>query len=150
MKPSLVLLTSLVLGAAGVAQAENCTVRLEGNDQMQFDQRTVTVNASCATITLELHHVGRLPSTAMGHNIVLTATADANAVASDGLKAGAAAGYVKADDARIIGHTDLIGGGQTATATFPGSKLTAGGDYTFLCTFPGHSALMRGTLVVEP
>jgi len=149
MKRSLALI-GLLLGATTAAHAENCTIRLEGNDQMRFDQNTVTVNASCATITLELHHVGSLPAAAMGHNIVLTATADANAVASDGLKAGAAAGYVKADDARIIGHTDLIGGGQTTTAIFPGNTLTAGGDYTFFCTFPGHSALMRGKLVVDP
>jgi len=150
MKLSHLALTLLLLGSAGFAQAQNCTVKLEGNDRMQFDQKEVTVNASCRTITLELHHVGTLPAAAMGHNIVVTATADANAVAADGLKAGASAGFLKANDERIIGHTDLIGGGQTTTATFPGNKLTAGGDYTFFCSFAGHTALMRGKLVVVP
>ena len=32
--------------------------------------------------------------------------------------------------------------------TFPGKKLTAGGDYSFFCSFPGHSTLMKGKLVV--
>jgi len=126
MKISTCLLSLALLGAAGFAQAQNCTVKLEGNDSMQFDQKEVTVNASCANITLELHHTGKLPAAAMGHNIVIVATADANAVAADGLRAG-----------------------LTDKATFPGNKLKAGGDYTFLCTFPGHSAIMRGKLVVQ-
>jgi len=149
MKISTCLLSLALLGSAGFAQAQNCTVKLEGNDSMQFDQKEVTVNASCATITLELHHVGKLPAAAMGHNIVIAATADANAVAADGLRAGLANAHVKPDDERVIAHTKLIGGGETDKATFPGNKLKAGGDYTFLCTFPGHSAIMRGKLVVK-
>jgi len=149
MKISTCLLSLAFLGAAGFAQAQNCTVKLEGNDSMQFDKKEVTVSASCSTITLELQHVGKLPSAAMGHNIVIVATPDANAVAADGLRAGLANSHIKPDDSRVIAHTSLIGGGETAKATFPGNKLTAGGDYTFLCTFPGHSALMRGKVVVE-
>ena len=42
----------------------------------------------------------------------------------------------------------LIGGGQKTKITFPGKKLTAGGDYSFFCSFPGHSTLMKGKLVV--
>jgi len=149
MKISTCLLSLALLGAAGFAQAQNCTVKLEGNDSMQFNQKEVTVNASCATINLELHHIGKLPAAAMGHNIVIVATSDANAVAADGLRAGLANAHVKPDDARVIAHTSLVGGGETAKASFPGNKLKAGGDYTFLCTFPGHSAIMRGKLVVQ-
>jgi len=69
MKISTLLLSLTLLGMAGFAQAQNCTIRLEGNDRMQYDQKEITVNASCATITLELHHAGKLPSAAMGHNI---------------------------------------------------------------------------------
>jgi azurin len=29
------------------------------------------------------------------------------------------------------------------------SKLTAGGDYTYFCSFPGHFVLMNGKLIVE-
>jgi len=149
MKISTCLLSLALLGTVGFAQAQNCTIKLEGNDSMQFDQKEVTVDASCATINLELHHVGKLPSAAMGHNIVIVATADANAVAADGLRAGLANGHIKPDDTRVIAHTALVGGGETAKASFPGNKLKAGGDYTFLCTFPGHSALMRGKLEVK-
>ena len=35
--------------------------------------------------------------------------------------------------------------GETASVTFATAALKKRGDYTFLCTFPGHNALMRGT-----
>jgi azurin len=82
----------------------------------------------------------------MGHNWTLAKTADVTGVANDGLSAGLAADYIKAGDARVIAHTKIVGGGQSASVTFPTSKLKAGESYTYICTFPGHSALMKGTL----
>ena len=38
----------------------------------------------------------------------------------------------------------MIGGGETTSVTFPASILRKGEDYSYLCTFPGHSALMHG------
>ncbi len=149
MKLSHSLLALALFGAAGMAQAAgNCTVSLKGDDAMKFDLKEATVSASCATITLELSHTGKLPATAMGHNVVVSKTADLAGVARDGMKAGAAGAYVQASDARVIAHTSLIGGGQKTKITFPGKKLTAGGDYSFFCSFPGHSTLMKGKLVV--
>jgi len=150
MKATPLLLVLALFASAGAAQAQNCTIKLDGNDQMKYDQSSVTVNASCETITVELNHTGSLPAAAMGHNVVIAATGDVDAIARDGVGAGAAGGYLKADDARVIAHTDMIGGGQNTSVSFPGSTLTAGSDYSFFCTFPGHAALMRGTLVVEP
>ena len=138
-----------LLGAAGFAQAAgNCTVSLKGDDAMKFDLKEATVSASCPTITVELTHTGKMPVAAMGHNVVITATKDVDAVARDGIKAGVAGNYVNKADARVIAATTLVGGGQKTKVTFPGKKLTAGGDYTFFCSFPGHSMLMKGKLVV--
>ena len=149
MKLSHSLLALALFGAAGMAQAAgNCTVSLRGDDAMKFDMKEATVSASCATITLELTHTGKLPAAAMGHNVVVSKTADLAGVARDGMKAGAAGAYVPAGDTRVIAHTALIGGGQKTKITFPGKKLTAGGDYSFFCSFPGHSTLMKGKLVV--
>lgn len=135
---------------AGVAQASNCTIKLDSNDRMQFDQKSVTVSAACTEIAIELTHSGSLPAAAMGHNVVVVATADTNAVAQAGLQAGAANQYLPADDTRVIAATEMIGGGENTRTAFPGSLLEAGGDYTFFCSFPGHAALMRGTIVVTP
>jgi azurin len=138
-----------LLGAAGFAQAAgNCTVSLKGDDAMKFDLKEATVSASCPTITVELTHTGKMPVAAMGHNVVITATKDVDAVARDGIKAGVAGHYINKADARVIAATTLVGGGQKTKITFPGKKLTAGGDYTFFCSFPGHSMLMKGKLVV--
>ncbi len=100
-------------------------------------------------IEIKLTHTGKLPVTAMGHNVVIAATADLQPIATDGQKAGAAANYVAAGDKRAIAHTPLVGGGASTSATFAGSALKAGGDYTFFCSFPGHWALMKGKVVVK-
>ncbi len=149
MKLSRTFAALALLSAAGMAQAAgNCTVSLKGDDAMKYDLKEATVSASCPTITIELTHVGKLPITAMGHNVVVSKTADLAGIARDGMKAGAAAAYVQADDARVVAHTSLVGGGQKTKITFPGKKLTAGGDYSFFCSFPGHSTMMKGKLVV--
>lgn len=149
MKLTPALLAIALFGAAGMAHAAgNCTISLKGDDAMKFDQKEATVSAGCATITIELTHTGKLPVTAMGHNVVISKTPDMAGLARDAIKAGTANAYVPPGDARVIVHTDLIGGGAKTKVTFPGKKLTAGGDYSFFCSFPGHSTLMKGKLVV--
>lgn len=143
-----VLGLSLLCAAPLVHAAPNCTIKLKGDDRMQFDLKTATVSAACPTITIELTHTGKLAAQVMGHNVVISRTTDVGAVSAAGMTAGAAAGYVPKGDARVIAATPVIGGGASTKAKFAGSKLKAGGDYTFYCSFPGHSAIMKGTLVV--
>lgn len=139
---------SLLCAAPLTHAAPNCTIKLKGDDRMQFDLKTTTVSAACPTITIELTHTGKLAAQVMGHNVVISKTADVGAVSTAGMKAGATAGFVPKGDARVIAATPVIGGGASTKAKFAGSKLKAGGDYTFYCSFPGHSAIMKGTLVV--
>jgi azurin len=80
--------------------------------------------------------------------VVIASTADMAAIATAGMKAGAASNYVAKADARVIASTSLVGGGQKTQVSFPGKKLTPGGDYSFFCSFPGHDALMHGKLTV--
>jgi azurin len=140
-----VLLLLGALAAPGFARADPCQLEIGGNDQMQYDKQTLTVAASCTQVTLTLHHTGKLPREAMGHNWVLVNGADFDAVANAGMGAGLANDYVAPADKRVLAHTKTIGGGQTTSITFPTSILKAGGDYRYLCTFPGHNILMRGT-----
>jgi azurin len=49
----------------------------------------------------------------------------------------------------VIASTGVIGGGQQASVKIDMSKLMAGGDYTFFCSFPGHFVLMNGKFIVE-
>lgn len=151
MKTASIFLGLAMLGMAGFAQAAtNCSIKLKANDSMQFDQKAVSVSASCPTITIELTHTGKLPVAAMGHNVVIVGTPDFAAVSKDAIKAGAANGYVPAGDKRVLASTKMIGGGESTKATLPGKSLKAGGDFTFFCSFPGHSALMKGVVTVVP
>jgi len=122
----------------GTASGQECTQTIEGNDLLQFDLAEVRVSASCEQVTITLDHVGSLPANVMGHNWVLTTTADYLPVANAGQAAGAP-GYLPEGDPRIIANTALIGGGEQSTVTFDLSGLEASGDYTFFCTFPGHT-----------
>jgi azurin len=143
----------LVLGAlagfSSSAAAAECKASIDSTDAMQFTTKTLTVPKSCKTFTVTLKHVGKLPATVMGHNLVLGKTADIAGIAADGMKAGAASQYVKPGDARVIASSKVIGGGQSTTVTIPVAKLKAGESYTYACTFPGHSSIMRGTLTLK-
>lgn len=139
-------LAALLSAAALPAMAAQCETTIEGNDAMQFNVKEITVDKSCEKYTVHLKHVGKLPVAAMGHNWVLTKQADMQATATDGMAAGASNDYLKPGDDRIIAHTKLIGGGQEDSVTFDVSKLKAGEDYAYFCSFPGHWAVMKGTL----
>ena len=130
------------------AVVADCATEIEGTDAMQYNVRSIVVPASCTEFKITLKHTGTMPVAAMGHNVVITKAADMQAVAAEGMGAGAAAAYVKAGDARVIAHTSLIGGGETTSVSFPVSKIKDGGPYEFFCSFPGHSALMKGTIAV--
>ena len=135
-----------LLLASSSAVAETCKVEIDGDDMMKYNKTELKVAGSCTEVELTLKHAGKLPATAMGHNWVLTKTADFEAVAKAGMSA-TDSDHVPAGDARVIAHTKVIGGGQMTTVTFPTSALTPGGDYTFFCSFPGHWSLMKGKLV---
>ena len=135
--------------ADGKAVVADCATEIEGNDAMQYNVSSIVVPASCTDFKITLKHTGTMPATAMGHDVVITKASDLKAVDVDGMAAGAAAGYVKADDSRVIAHTKVIGGGETTSMSFPVSKIKDGGPYEFFCSFPGHSVMMHGSISVE-
>lgn len=149
---SLAILGSLAIAGALVsapAAAAECKATVESTDAMQFTTKALTVPAACKQFTVTLKHAGKLPKTVMGHNFVLGKTADINGINTDGMKAGVAQNFVKPDDARVIASSKVIGGGESTTITIPVGKLKAGESYTYICSFPGHASIMRGTLVLK-
>jgi azurin len=128
------------------ALAAQCDVTVDSNDAMQFDKKEIVVDKSCKEFTINLKHVGQLPKAAMGHNIVVTKEADKQGVATDGMSAGLDKDYVKEGDERVIAHTSIIGGGESTSTKLDVSKLAAGENYVFFCSFPGHWSIMTGTL----
>jgi azurin len=144
---TLALATAFLL-AGPVLAAGPCEAEIDSTDAMQFTKAQLSVPASCKQFKLTLKHVGKLPKAAMGHNWVLAKTADMAGVASDGIAAGLPNDYLKPGDARVIAATKVIGGGETASVSFDVAKLKAGEAYSYFCSFPGHSAIMKGTLTL--
>lgn len=130
------------------AAVKDCATTIDGTDAMQYDVGSIIVPASCSKFTINLKHTGTMAITAMGHNVVIAKASDMAGVAADGMAAGAAADYVKAGDARVVAHTKLVGGGQTTSISFDPKKIKDGGPYAFFCSFPGHDAMMKGTISV--
>jgi azurin len=128
------------------ADAMVAIVTIEGNDQMKFNKGKIRVKAG-QTVRLTLTHVGKMEKAVMGHNWALL-TKDAD-MATVGQAAASAADndYIPADMAdKFIVYTKMLGGGESDTIEFIAPEP---GTYIFMCTFPGHYALMQGEFIVQ-
>lgn len=125
---------------------EMAELTISGNDQMQFDKHELRVKAG-QKVKLTLKHTGEMSVDVMGHNWALMVKG------ADMAEIGQAAAEAKDNDYipptmedQFIVHTKMIGGGETTSIEF---TAPAKGSYDYMCTFPGHYALMKGKLIVE-
>nr|WP_246169372.1 plastocyanin/azurin family copper-binding protein [Rudanella paleaurantiibacter] len=84
----------------------------------------------------------------MLHNCVITKPGTANAVGNAAMRLnlnGAKMNYVPAS-ADVLFHTNILQPETAESIYFVAPSEP--GDYTFVCTFPGHHTLMQGTLKV--
>jgi azurin len=109
---------------------------------MTFDKTSLTVPAGA-----EVHLVLKdsKPGTLM-HNWVLVKPGAEAAVAAAGLPAGPTGNYVT-PGADVFAFAPLAQPGKTSEVTF---QAPPAGSYPYICTFPGHYLMMKGTLVVTP
>lgn len=143
----LFLLAAYILATVPKANAAgSCEVTIASTDAMKFDATNIDISKSCKEFTVNLKHTGKMPKNIMGHNLVIAKASDQKEVIDDGVKAGADKGYIKAKDTRVITATKIIGGGESTSVKFKVSQLNAKDKYTFFCTFPGHSFMMKGTV----
>ena len=85
----------------------------------------------------------------MGHNlVVLKKGISAIAFGQKALGAGANATNALPDSVKIdvIAATKLLGPAESETISFTAPEP---GDYEYVCTFPGHFAMMRGVMNVK-
>lgn len=129
-----------------VAAADNCELAVTAGDGMAFSTRAIDVPLSCEQFTVNFEHTGHLPKGGMGHNWVMTQNTNVEAVVKTGAAAGIANDYLPTDRSLIIAATPLLGGGEKASVTFETSQLSTDNVYTFFCSFPGHSYMMRGNV----
>lgn len=127
---------------------ETKKVTITGNDTMQFDLKTIEAKAG-EKIELTFKNVGKIPKIAMGHNlVVLKKGISAIAFGQKAMGAGANATNALPDSVKgdTIAATKLLGPAESETITF---TVAEAGDYEYVCTFPGHFAMMRGVLKIK-
>lgn len=132
------------------AQAESAAqatapIVITANDQMQFSTKAFEV-ASGSPVVIVLQNVGSMAKEVMGHNLIVLQPG--NDVAAFGTKAMAAkeTDYIPQGDPSIFAHTRLLGPGESDTLRF---TAPAAGEYPYLCSFPGHFAMMQGVMTVK-
>ena len=129
-----------------VPATTGATLEIEANDQMKFNLSELKAVAG-KEITLVLKNVGKMDKTVMGHNlIILKQGTDVAEYAKKAMSAKDTDYIPVSETASVIAHTKLTGGGETDKITF---TITEKGTYDFICSFPGHYALMKGKLIVE-
>lgn len=120
-------------------------VYLSGSDQMKYNKSQITVTAG-DEVVLTFEHAGKLPKEVMGHNFVLLKKGtNVQEFGQEALEY-KDNDYIPEGSDVIIVHTEMLGGGQKTTITFQAPEK---GDYDFVCSFPGHVALMNGIFTVE-
>lgn len=122
------------------------TISISGGDDMKFDKAELKAKEG-QTVKLILKHSGKAPLTAMGHNVVILAQGvDMAKFATEAINAKDNDYIPKSMEADVIAHTKTIGGGESTEIEF---TAPAKGTYDFLCSFPGHSSMMKGKFIVE-
>lgn len=132
-----------------LVMAQDCGTTIESDDALRYAPNKIEIPLACKTFTVTLKHTGRLPKLAMGHNWVMAKLSDLDGVARTGMLAGAESAYVDPKDTRVLAHTGVVGSGQTTSVTFDTAKLVPGERYGFVCTFAGHSPVMRGEIFLK-
>ena len=121
-------------------------VGLTGNDLMQYSTNEIKVKAG-QEVTLTLRHIGKMDLKVMGHNFVLLKPGtEIPAFSLYAANAGEPKDWIPNDGKDVIVHTKMIGGGQSTSISFTAPEA---GIYDFICSFPGHSGVMKGKFIVE-
>jgi azurin len=134
-------LAALLLSSAGLAQAKTLNIASVG-ETMTYDKTALEAKAG-EQVTLVFKNNSKTSN--LEHNWVLAKPGTEAAVAQAGIVAGAAKNWFE-KTADVIANTKMVKPGQTDKITF---TAPAAGEYPYLCTFPGHAAMMKGVLKVK-
>ena len=141
---------AVLLGAASFAMgqgAEISTIELNVGDNMHYTPAVIQAQPR-QQVRIVLKGVGKLA--ALGHNFVLLKRETApKAFVDKASKATEDAGSIPPGmNDQVIVASVLVRPGESAEVTFEAPAEP--GEYTFVCSFPGHFGLgMKGQLIVK-
>ena len=147
----LLAITSILFFCGSIYSAEkkvdfDVLIQISGNDLMRYSKNKFTVGAG-QKVKLEFKNIGKLPKAAMGHNIVILKKGiDVLGFCNEALKFPNEDYFPKTKKNEVIANTKLLGPGESDIVYFVAPSK---GDYDFVCSFPGHFAMMKGKMTVE-
>lgn len=128
------------------ATPASAAITVTANDQMQFSVKSIDVTAGSSVVII-LQNVGTMAKEAMGHDLtILRPGTDLAAFATKAMAAKDSDYMPASETASVFAHTKLLGPGESDTLKF---TAPTAGAYPFLCTFPGHYAVMQGVMTVK-
>jgi azurin len=126
--------------------AEKCKIDISGSDMMKFDTNEINVDKNCEKFVVNLKHSGNLPVNAMGHNIVILESKNLQKVISKiNMSHGIDKGFMPEME-EVLFKSKMIGGGEETSLELDPNVFSSEKEYIFICSFPGHFALMKGKL----
>ncbi len=133
--------------AAAPAAVAEITIKPDTANPLAYDTKEFKVKAG-QKVKLTFNNVH--PAVPQPHNIVIAKAGSKDkllglamqmATAPDGM----AKGFIP-EAPEILFHTKLLQPSQSETLEF---TAPAAGEYPYMCTFPGHGAIMNGVMKVE-
>lgn len=142
---SLTTLVAIFVGVATVptlalAAKEAVLMISTKGEAMAFDKATLSAKPG-QKIKLTFKNASN-----MQHNFVVVKPGTADQVTTDSITAGGDKGWL-AIGPNVLAHTKLVNPKESDTIIFTAPAQS--GEYPYICSFPGHSAMMRGILVVK-
>ncbi len=133
--------------APAPAAVAEITIKPDTANPLAYDTKEFKVKAG-QKVKLTFNNVH--PAVPQPHNIVIGAAGAKDKLMSLAMQAamapdGMAKGFIP-EAPEVLFHTKLLQAGQSETIEF---TAPAAGDYPYLCTFPGHGAIMNGVMKVE-
>ena len=150
MKKSIITLLTITVAAwfslSAKEEQTDVTISINGTDTMMYDKTAFEVKAG-QKVKLVFKNIGKLPKAAMGHNVcILKHGVDVAGFCTESIKFAAKDYFPESKKDDVIAHTKLLGPDETDTVIF---TAPAAGVYDYVCTFPGHFALMKGKMTVK-
>ncbi|PSQ94859.1 MAG: auracyanin [Bacteroidetes bacterium SW_11_64_17] len=138
--------SSASASSSSTGGSQTVTLHPQGN-QMKYKEAEFAVPAD-TEIKLVFENTATSPS--MQHNVLLLNEAPSQSIFKEvgqaGVKAGANEDYVP-DHEAVLAATPISKPGETVSVTF--TTPSEPGEYGYVCTYPGHWAMMQGTMIVE-
>ena len=110
--------------------------------EIKFDKKVIRVPEN-KEITIAL--TNESTDATMPHNMVIINAGTEDAVGQNGISYKNNS-FVNPDDENVIAHSDLA---QIGTTVYFSFTTPTAGEYEFICSYPGHWGLMKGSFITK-